>query len=213
MQNDYENFLIVLAGPSGTGKDAVIQELLQQDDKLVRAVSVTSRERRSHEAEGVDYFFRSKEEFERMIEAGEILEYAKDYDNYYGTLKGFLPEDRRRGKDIIKVIEIKGLHQLQTLLKPREFVSIYMLPPSLQEVSRRLVTRGRDDAQAVQRRMQEVKQKIQEYAEYDYVLVNDILSQTRDEILQIINFERDRRRKYHQMQLLAEQLLAETIEA
>lgn len=210
MQTDYANFVIVLAAPSGVGKDTVCAELIRRDPQMVRAVSVTTRERRAEEQEGVHYFFRSKAEFEQMLQRGEILEYGQDFDNYYGTLKGFLPEEQRRGKEIIKVIEIQGLRQLKTLLPKESFISIYLIPPSLAETKRRLEARQRDTAEDIAKRMSHIKEKIADYQEFDYVVVNDVLETAVQEILSIIAQERARRQHQQQIQQLVEQLLQES---
>lgn len=210
MSDDYNHFVIVLAAPAGVGKDTICNALIQRDAHIVRAVSVTSRDKRIGEAEGVNYFFRSKEEFERMIAAGEILEYCQDFGNYYGTLKGFVPEEQRNGKDIIKVIEIQGLRQLKTLLPKEEFISIYLIPPSLAEAKKRLENRNRDQAEDIMNRMAQIKEKIADYHEFDYVVVNDILEDAIQEVQDIIEQERNRRRHHRQIEQLVQQLLKET---
>ena len=172
--------LYVFSGPSGVGKDTVLSLLLTRSD-LVKSVSATTRAPREGEVDGVDYYFVSKEEFERLIETGEMLEYTVYAGNYYGTPKAPVERWLSEGSDVILKIEVDGFSQIKKLMP--ESVGIFLLPPSKEELERRLRARGTDSEEAVLRRLETALNELSCAENYDWRVVNDDLDLCVDEIL------------------------------
>ncbi|MGK0552111.1 guanylate kinase [Enterococcus faecalis] len=164
--------LIVLSGPSGVGKGTVRKAIFDSEDNAFQySVSMTTRKRRQGEVEGVDYYFRTKEEFEAMIEAGEMLEYAEYVGNYYGTPLSYVNQTLDEGKDVFLEIEVQGAQQVKE--KVPDGVFIFLTPPDLAELKSRIVGRGTDDLAVIEERMRIAKEEIEMMALYDYAVVND----------------------------------------
>lgn len=165
--------LYVVSGPSGCGKDSIVQQLLQKRDDLWLSVSCTSRDMRPKEINGVDYFFVTAKEFEEKIKEGQFLEYAKYADNYYGTPKDEIEKHLAQGQDVILVIEIQGALKIKTLLPDTIF--IFILPPSMKELRKRLENRNTESKEKIDKRFRRAYEEINEVSNYNYVVINDNL--------------------------------------
>ncbi|NME49825.1 guanylate kinase [Enterococcus cecorum] len=180
--------LIVLSGPSGVGKGTVRKAIFESSDNDFQySISMTTRNMRKGEEEGVDYFFRTKEEFEALIEAGEMLEYAEYVGNYYGTPLSYVEETLAKGKDVFLEIEVQGARQVKE--KVPDGVFIFLTPPDLEELRSRIVNRGTDHADVIDQRMKVAKEEIEMMALYDYAVVNDEVPKTVKRIKEIIASE------------------------
>lgn len=163
--------LYVVSGPSGCGKDTIVQKLLKKKKDIWLSISCTSRSPRPNEKNGKDYFFLTNEEFEKGISNDEFLEYAKFADNYYGTPRKSIEQHLQNGEDVILVIEIMGALQIKELLPDTLF--IFILPPSMKELKRRLVSRGTETKEKIDKRFLRAYEEINELNKYNYVVVND----------------------------------------
>lgn len=163
--------LIVLSGPSGVGKGTVCNALRKVSTDLIYSVSATTRTPRQGEIDGVNYFFKTREQFQQLIDADEMLEWAEYVNNYYGTPKRFVEETLRSGKDVILEIEVQGA--LKVKQKFPEGVFIFLLPPSLDELQNRIVTRGTETDEVIRSRMSVAVDEIRLMEHYDYAIVND----------------------------------------
>ena len=166
--------MLVLSSPSGAGKSSISRRLLESEDNLHLSVSATSRKRRPGEVEGVDYQFVNNEEFRLMINNDEFLEYAKVFDHYYGTPRAQVEGNLASGRDVLFDIDWQGTQQLKASAR-EDLVSVFILPPSVAELERRLMKRGQDTAEVVARRMAEASSEMSHYAEYDYIIINEDL--------------------------------------
>lgn len=179
--------LIVLSGPSGVGKSTVIAELLSERDDIHFSVSFTTRKPRVGEADGVSYRFVSKEEFEGMIARNELLEYAKYVENYYGTSLKVIEEQLDAGTDVLLEIEVQGAATVKQ--KCPEAVLIFVMPPSFEELSRRLHGRATDDETVIQGRLERALEEYKKIPLYDYLVINDSVPNATQEILSILAAE------------------------
>jgi guanylate kinase len=171
VQMDGNGYLIVISGPSGVGKGTVIRELMRLSGNYVVSVSVTSREPRVGEEEGVHYFFISKPEFEKMIENGQFIEWDVYVGNFYGSSKPFVSRLISEGKDVVFDITYKGAFEIKE--KHPDSVLIFILPPSIEELKRRLETRVTESAEAVERRLDRAKTEMEYRSRFDYQIIND----------------------------------------
>ena len=179
--------LIVLSGPSGSGKGTIIKSLLQKRPDTVLSVSVTTREPRPGEVEGVHYFFRTRAEFERMIKEKKLLEYAEYNGNYYGTPEDSIKKWLDEGKNVILEIEVQGA---EIVMDHRaDLVSIFITIPSMQELERRLRDRGTETEDKIRGRLEVAKRELARAFRYDYVVLNDEVDMAVDRILTIMNAE------------------------
>ena len=180
--------LIVLSGPSGVGKGTVRKAIFESDDNDFQySISMTTRQMRPGEVDGVDYFFRSKEEFEELIAKGEMLEYAEYVGNYYGTPLSYVEETLAQGKDVFLEIEVQGAKQVKE--KVPDGVFIFLTPPDLEELRSRIVGRGTDCIEVIDERMRVAKEEIEMMALYDYAVVNDEVPKAVKRIKEIIASE------------------------
>ena len=164
--------LIVLSGPSGVGKGTVRKAIFESEDNDFQySISMTTRKKRIGEVEGVDYFFRSREEFEALIQTGEMLEYAEYVGNYYGTPLSYVQKTLDEGKDVFLEIEVQGARQVKE--KVPDGVFIFLTPPDLVELRSRITGRGTDAPEVIDERMRVAKEEIEMMALYDYAVVND----------------------------------------
>lgn len=179
--------LIVLSGPSGAGKGTICAALRQQLPNLVYSVSMTTRAPRVGEEEGVSYFFRDKEEFQRLIKEDAFLEYAQVYDNFYGTPKQHVMDLLSEGKSVILEIDIQGAMQVKERFS--EAVFIYIVPPSLDILSNRLRDRGTDAADVIDKRLSKASSELALAHRYDYIVVNDVLPDAVEKVASILRAE------------------------
>lgn len=180
--------LIVLSGPSGVGKGTVRSAIFQQEDvDFVYSISATTRAMRKGEREGIDYFFKTREEFEQMIATNRLLEYAEYVNNYYGTPLDYVEDMLSRGKDVFLEIEVKGAIQVRE--KMPEGVFIFLTPPSLEELEKRLVGRGTDDSNVIAKRITTAKEELALIEHYDYAVENDDVESAVSKIKAIIQSE------------------------
>ena len=178
---------IVLSGPSGSGKGTLVKELIKNEQFLL-SISATTRKPRQGEEEGVHYFFKEREAFESMIANNELLEYAEFCGNYYGTPKAFIEDSVKNGKDVILEIEVEGAMQVKKIYPDAIF--IFIVPPSLTELEKRLVGRNTETREVIDKRLARAKEELGLYKEYDYVVVNDRLVEAIDEINCIVRAEK-----------------------
>lgn len=182
--------LIVISGPSGAGKGTVIQNLIHNYSHYWLSISTTSRPIRSNDIPNVTYYFVSKEEFEQKIEEGYFLEYNNYVGNYYGTPKEFIDEKLNQGIDVILEIEINGATNIKKLIP--EALFIFLMPPSLQELKKRLISRGTDSIDKIIARFKTAYTEINEVTKYNYVVVNDDIEKAVNKIESIVQAEKCR---------------------
>lgn len=180
--------LIVFSGPSGVGKGTIRQEIFSTPDhKFDYSVSMTTRPQRPGEVDGVDYFFRTREEFEALIKEGQMLEYAEYVGNYYGTPLSYVNETLDKGIDVFLEIEVQGALQVKS--KVPDGVFIFLTPPDLEELEERLVGRGTDSPEVIAQRIERAKEEIALMREYDYAVVNDQVSLAAERVKRVIEAE------------------------
>jgi guanylate kinase len=192
MTDSRRGLMLVLSSPSGAGKSTIASRLLALEEELVMSVSCTTRPRRPGEADGTDYRFVDLEKFNLMVEGGELLEHAKVFDNYYGTPRSEVYELIESGNDVLFDIDWQGTQNLKAVARA-EVVSVFILPPSTDELERRLEKRAQDPADVIAVRMAKASEEISHWAEYDYVVVNDDLESALSSVRSILHAERLRR--------------------
>ena len=185
--------LLILSSPSGAGKSTLARRLMGWDSSLRFSVSATTRVPREGEAEGREYYFRSREDFLAMVAADEMLEHAEVFGNFYGSPRGPVEAAMAEGRDTLFDIDWQGGQQIRNSALGRDVVSIFVLPPSIAELERRLRGRGQDSDIVIEGRMAKSRDEISHWAEYDYVLVNDDLDRTFAKLTTILEAERLRR--------------------
>ncbi|RDE19004.1 guanylate kinase [Motiliproteus coralliicola] len=172
--------LYIISAPSGAGKTSLVKALLEQDSLICVSVSNTTRAARPGEVDGKDYHFTELAEFDRMIAAGDFLEYAEVFTNKYGTSKRWVEQTLEEGRDVILEIDWQGAAQVRELMP--EAVSVFILPPSRPELERRLNNRGQDSDEVIAQRMSEAVSEMSHYDEFDYLVVNDQFEQSLSEL-------------------------------
>jgi guanylate kinase len=205
--------VFIISAPSGSGKSTLVKRLMEMDKaraerRLQFSVSFTTRPPRDGEIEGEHYYFISVDEFERLREADELLEWAEVFGNYYGTSRAVRRKAEAAGKDLILDIDVQGAAQLKQRLD--QAVSIFILPPSRQVLESRLRKRSSDSDEVIQRRLEEASNEIEEYGKYDYLLINDNLDASSEQLRGIILAERCRtERAREQVKKIVESFAAE----
>lgn len=189
---DRRGIMFVLSSPSGAGKTTIANHLLKLEPDLVPSISVTTRPCRPGEEEGRDYLFIDHGQFQDLVEKGDLLEHAQVFGHSYGTPKKQVLETLSAGKDIIFDIDWQGTQQLAQLART-DLVSVFILPPTTQELERRLRGRAQDESEVVQRRMAEAATEMSHWAEYDYVIINKDLNTSVNQVRAILLAERLRR--------------------
>lgn len=182
--------LLVVSGPSGAGKGTICQLVRDQLPDLGYSISVTTRQPRNGEVNGVNYFFKTVPEVQEMIAAGELLEYAEVYGNYYGTPRKYVEDLLNSGRDVLLEIDIQGALQIKKRFP--EGVFVFIVPPSLDELSARIYKRGTDSEEVIKRRMASAAGELTYAQEYDYIIVNDIAQKAAKKVLTIMEAERYR---------------------
>ncbi len=180
--------LIVLSGPSGVGKGTVRKAIFESEgNEFEYSISMTTRKMREGEVEGLDYFFRSREEFEALIQAGKMLEHAEYVGNYYGTPLDYVNQTLNEGKDVFLEIEVQGAMKVKE--KVPDGVFIFLTPPDFDELKSRIVNRGTDDMSVIDERMKVAREEVEMMRHYDYAVVNDKVELAVDRIKKIIESE------------------------
>ena len=185
-----QGLLVVLSGPSGSGKDTVLGELCKTADNLELSVSLTSRAPRPWELDGTHYYFVTREYFREKLRAGEVLEHTEYNGNYYGTPKAPIDEWLGQGKTVILIIEVEGAANIRAIYP--DCVSVFLLPPSLEVLTRRLLRRESEKEDEIARRTEIAKREIARAGSYDYVILNDVLDYAVSDFRAIIHAERQR---------------------
>lgn len=187
---DKKGILIVVSGFSGAGKGTIMKELLKKYDNYALSVSATTREPRPGEEEGKAYFFKTTDEFEKMIAKDELIEYAKYVDNYYGTPRVYVEEQLKAGRDVILEIEIQGA--LKVKEKFPDTLLLFVTPPTISELKKRLVNRGTETMDVIEGRLNRAKEEADGMDRYDYLIINDELDVCVEEVHRIIEGEHRR---------------------
>jgi len=196
-KNMYANrrgMMIILSSPSGAGKSTLTRRLLRENDNMTMSVSATTRTARNGEEEGIDYFFVNKDTFTDMIDDQQFLEHAKVFDHYYGTPRGPVEDALSGGKDVIFDIDWQGAQQL-TQAAGDDLVKIFILPPNMRELERRLKTRAQDSDEVIAKRMAKSESEISHWAEYDYIIVNEDIEEAMGRLRTIVTAEHMKRRR------------------
>ena len=192
ISNKNKGVMLVLSSPSGAGKSSICKSLMSLDKNLSLSVSTTTRKKRPNEKSGEDYIFVSIDEFKSMLNKNYFLEHANVFGNYYGTDKSIVESRINNGKDLIFDIDWQGAQQLREKMR-EDIVSVFILPPSKQELERRLKNRGEDSDEVVKKRMDGASAEITHWAEYDYVVINKNLNDSVKAVLGILKAERMKR--------------------
>lgn len=182
-----DGILFILSGPSGCGKGTVCKQLLKRNKQLQLSISVTTREARSHEKEGINYFFKSQQEFQNMIENNMLLEWATFCNNSYGTPREYVTKQLAEGKDVMLEIEVQGALQVKS--KFPEAKLIFLMPPSLIELRKRIEQRGTETENIIDMRLKRAEEEVQLIDKYDYIVLNDSLDEAVNDVLTVMRAE------------------------
>lgn len=182
----YKNFTIIVSSPSGAGKSTIVKKIREWDKKIGFSISATTRDPRPGEVNGVNYHFFTVEEFKKKIYNDEFLEYAQVFDNFYGTLRSGIEAKFKEDCDVLMDIDWQGAEQMASKLDKNRLLKIFILPPSLKELENRLKSRGQDDFDVIKKRMLKAKDEISHCFEYDYIVVNENIDKTVEEVKSVI---------------------------
>ncbi len=199
--------MFVLSSPSGAGKTTLTRLLVQKESNIELSISATSRQRRPNEVNGVHYHFVSREKFEAMRDAGDLMEWAEVHGNYYATPRGPVEKALAKGRDVLFDIDYQGTRQLKKIA-PNDVVSIFILPPSIAEMKRRIRGRASEDEATVKKRLHTAKEELLQWSEYDYVVINDDLDAAFADIHSILAAERMKRARRTGVEAFARKLQA-----
>lgn len=186
--------MLVLSSPSGAGKTTLSRRLLDEDKGVALSISVTTRKMRPGEVDGRDYTFIDRRRFDALVEKNEVLEWAEVFDNYYGTLRKPVMDALAKGRDVLFDIDWQGTQQLREKAR-NDLVSIFILPPSIPELEKRLHKRAQDDYETIHRRMAKAADEMSHWAEYDYVVINHDINRAFEEVRAILAAERLKRER------------------
>ena len=186
--------MLVLSSPSGAGKTTLSRRLLEQDSGVTLSISVTTRKMRPGEQDGRDYHFIDQQRFDALIDKDELLEYAEVFDNYYGTPRKPVMDALAKGRDVLFDIDWQGTQQLREKART-DLVSVFILPPSIPELEKRLHKRAQDDYETIHRRMAKASDEMSHWAEYDYVVINRDIEESFAEVKAILSAERLKRER------------------
>ncbi len=195
MSNNLPNLVFIISGPSGVGKSTLIHRVMSQDPRLAFSISHTTRPPRPGEKDGRDYYFVTRDTFEKLISEDAFLEWAEVYGEYYGTSKREIDRLSSLGKDVILDIDVQGARQVMERLDRNRWTSIFILPPDLKALEQRLIARGKDPKDRIARRLKIAEQEIAQAERYDYRIVNDVLERATRDLKNII--ERERTKHFH----------------
>ena len=209
MTKTRRGLLIILSSPSGAGKSTLSRMLLDWDPSLRFSVSATTRDPRSGEVDGREYYFKTYNEFEKLIVSDGMLEHAKVFDNYYGSPKEPIESAVSKGIDVVFDVDWQGGQQIRTSSMKNDVISIFILPPSIAELERRLNARGQDSIEVVASRMSKSKDEISHWNEYEYLIVNNDLQQSFEFLKSILIAERTKQARRNDLESLIENLNTE----
>ena len=209
MTKTRRGLLIILSSPSGAGKSTLSRMLLDWDPSLRFSVSATTRDPRSGEVDGREYYFKTYNEFEKLIVSDGMLEHAKVFDNYYGSPKEPIESAVSKGIDVVFDVDWQGGQQIRTSSMKNDVISIFILPPSIAELERRLNARGQDSIEVVASRMSKSKDEISHWNEYEYLIVNNDLQQSFEALKSILIAERTKQARRNDLESLIENLNTE----
>lgn len=178
--------LLIVSGPSGSGKGTVVEELIKEEQYAL-SISATTRAPRKYEKDGVHYFFRTREEFEYMKESDQLLEWACFCDNFYGTPKSYVEKKLAEGMNVILEIEVQGALKVKKQFD--DCVLLFLMPPTVQELERRLVGRGTEDMETIHKRIHRALEELEIAPQYDYVVINNTIEQAKRDIMTIVEAE------------------------
>jgi guanylate kinase len=201
MSSDHKPLLLVISAPSGAGKSSLCNRLIEKFPEMIYSISCTTRAPRGNERNGVHYHFLSEEEFCARIANGEFLEHALVHGNRYGTLKQTVVDALAQGLDIIMDIDVQGAQQIRSACAAmrnddvirQSFVDIFIAPPSMEELQRRLCGRGTDSADVIERRMRNAEEEIKHHPHYQYTVINNVFEHAANELIKIITSEHHNR--------------------
>lgn len=183
--------LVVVSGPAGVGKGTVVSQVRKRNQDVVFSVSATSREPRPGEIDGKNYYFISRTRFEEMIENNDLLEWVEYCGNYYGTPKAYVESEMSKGHIVLLEIEVEGAGNIK-----RQFpgcVSIFITPPTLEELRNRIIKRGTESPNVIEERMKRAEKELEQINEYDYIIINDTVEESTEKFLEILEKERKKR--------------------
>ena len=183
-----KGILLVVSGPAGVGKGTIIKEIMAENDNIHMSVSATTRNPRAGDSEGVTYYFKTKDEFSKMIKNDEMLEWAVYSDNFYGTPKTPVIEALEKGNDVILEIEVQGA--LQVKAHYPEGVFVFVMPPSLTELERRITDRGTESKEEIEKRMSTARKELEFLNKYNYIIINEDIKTAADDLAAILRSSR-----------------------
>ena len=203
-----KGFMFIISSPSGAGKTTIARMLLKKDSNLTISTSYTTRTKREGEQNGKDYFFVNEAEFENLVEKNFFLEHAKVFKNYYGTPQNFVFEKLEKGTDVLFDIDWQGTEQIKKSHR-KDVVSVFILPPSMLELEKRLRARNNDSNEVINHRMSKANIEISHYNTYDYVIINEDLEESLQKVYSILTAERLKRTRQNNLTYFVNNLLTE----
>ncbi len=204
---NHQPFLIIISSPSGAGKSTLCKMIIQNDPLIKLSVSVTTRKKRPQEIDGQHYYFVDQNNFNQLLEDDQFLEHAKVFDHHYGTPKNLVEDELKKGSCVLFDIDWQGARSIKEKFDKNSIISIFILPPSMQELERRLRARASDPEEVVQDRMKKACDEISHFEEYDFILINDDLNNTYQKIRSIIEAKRVERYKKSDIKKFISQFL------